>query len=121
MAKEEKEKTPPTFHEENGRIVIDSPLPEHPGVIVVKKHLDPLTIIYLMKRAGEVPEIYEGEHVPFVLREFYIRFPIFDFQLEGFSIQEKDVAEGTGFPSKLAARCVKATAGIFDTAFDLKN
>ena len=125
MAKEETEKVEEKIisYEEDGRICIHSPLPKHPGVIVVDKFCGPATIIEVMQRADTLPDIYKGDHVPFSFREFYVRFPLFDFSgLKDFKpITQEQLESGKGFPAILAVYCVKGTAGFFGDIFDLKN
>lgn len=110
------------WEERDGQIIIESPLPDHPGQIIINKHLDPYTVIQVLNRAGNVPKFYL-ENLDFrSYREFYIRFPMFDFRLKDFTPPTDEQLEtGRGFPAALAHRCVRATAGLINAALDLKN
>lgn len=120
-AKEEiQEEAAPVSRRENGRLIIDSPLPDKPGTIEVDLYLDPNTIMNVFKRVDNLPEFYNQESL-WVFREFYSRFPIFQFKIPGLDPATWDLETGKGFPALLAVRCVQETNGLINGALDLKN
>lgn len=105
---------------ENGRLIIQSPIPSMPGTIEVNAYPDPGTIMEYFKRHDNLPPFYEGETI-WLYKEFYARFHMFDFKIKGLNPKTWDLDNGKGFPSILAVVCVNETAGIIDGALNLKN
>ena len=121
MAKKDKaEEAAPVSREENGALIIDSPLEGSPGTIEVDLYLDPATVMQIFKRNENLPPFYADDTL-WIFSEFYARFPMFQFKIPGIDPATWDLEQGTGYPAALAVRCVAETNGVVSKALNLKN
>jgi hypothetical protein len=108
-------------YRENGKLIILSPLADYPGTIEIEYNLDPATIVEIFKRMENPPDFYKQQGIPSQFKEFYTKFPMFEFKIPGINPSSWDLENGTGFPAALAVRCTTESSTLLKEALDLKN